>query len=149
MTASPCGNVARPLQNGSRIGSKGLKVGQIEFLTCLISYNICDEQMTKERVSGMSDLPGQFRTDFCDTSCGVETIRRAMVWRGNIREHGVGCTEVLSSGGCVYTKLAALVTNVTRGFLGQGLFSEAAAQGSNQRNLPHAVGLRLCSCRMF
>ena len=40
---------------------------EIEFLTCLISYNMCDIQNSEKRVNGINYLRVTFRRDFCDT----------------------------------------------------------------------------------
>ena len=40
---------------------------EIEFLTCLISYNKCDTGNNEKRVSGISILQTYFLADFCDT----------------------------------------------------------------------------------
>jgi hypothetical protein len=40
---------------------KHIKRDQIEFLTCRISYKMCDTQNGRNRASGISDLPSRFQ----------------------------------------------------------------------------------------
>ena len=60
---------------------------EIEFLTCRISYNMCDTQNSEKRVLIISDLAGHFKRDICDTA--IRHDRAALVQGVISARHGM------------------------------------------------------------